>query len=209
MGRVERDTKMRGRPQFWSLIERGDPTACWLWRGPTQTKRPTIPNAVSLEGNVRQPTYHVYMHEYGSVPADTMLLHRCGNSLCCNPEHLYARPVSSTRTHCPRGHLLTDENTKMRGGTRVCLSCNRLRSAAGHARAAALKAARSTTYRLTYAGGLREVLTSWAALQARVGELRDQHGHTVIVEREVNGEFVRWKAPNRPNPKKTKGTVSL
>jgi hypothetical protein len=34
------------------------------------------------------------------------------------------------RTHCPAGHEYTPENTRVRGGKRACLACNRIRDRA-------------------------------------------------------------------------------
>jgi hypothetical protein len=84
----------------------------------------------------------------GPIHDGTEIDHLCRNRRCVNPDHLEAvshlvnvrrgespttlrrqgkRPAS-TRTHCFRGHELTDENKVLRvNGTYDCRICRRLR----------------------------------------------------------------------------------
>lgn len=75
----------------------------------------------------------------GKIPEDKMVLHHCGNGRCINIHHLYlgtpkdnmrdrtrhgANPFAN-RSHCPRGHEYTPENTRT---ARYCKTCEALRS---------------------------------------------------------------------------------
>lgn len=71
-----------------------------------------------------------------------MALHRCDNPRCVNPEHLRAgtngdnmrdavqrkRHSNTKKSHCPRGHPYTPENTRVRlrddTTRRECRECN-------------------------------------------------------------------------------------
>jgi len=84
---------------------------------------------------------YIWEAENGPIPEDMMIDHMCRNRACCNVDHL--RVVTSrinaienslstsaknaAKTHCLRGHELTEANTcrtKRKG--RRCRLCNRL-----------------------------------------------------------------------------------
>ena len=69
-----------------------------------------------------------------------MVLHRCDNPPCCNPDHLFVGSNADNvadmaakgrdnwgwqkrKTHCSKGHPFTPENTRMDGTARVCRTC--------------------------------------------------------------------------------------
>lgn len=66
----------------------------------------------------------------------------CRHRNCCNPQHLELVSASENtfrqdhaerrKTHCPAGHEYTDENTFVRGGKRVCKTCERARDRSRH-----------------------------------------------------------------------------
>ncbi len=76
----------------------------------------------------------------GDVPAGLDLDHLCRNRACCEVSHLepVTRQVNllrgetitarhAAKTHCPKGHEYTAENTQMKRGTRQCRECDRIR----------------------------------------------------------------------------------
>ena len=78
-------------PAFWARVDTSEPDGCWNWTG-HQVLGPknTSPYGV-LGWNGRQQRAHrvAYLLKVGPIPTGAMVLHRCDNSLCCNPAHLY------------------------------------------------------------------------------------------------------------------------
>ena len=81
----------------------------------------------------------VYEALVGPVSSSIALDHLCRNPSCCNPLHLepvsmrenLARGADSSayqkrKTHCPKGHEYTPENTRLKDGRRrECRQCGR------------------------------------------------------------------------------------
>ena len=131
--------------RFWKKVAYGPVPAsrpdlgpCWLWVGAKNA------NGYGKWGNGKQTQYvHVAAYEaaIGPVPGGLELDHLCRVRHCCNPVHL--EPVThqenitrgdagkylSVRTHCPKGHEYTKENTELRvrnGSThKRCRTCSR------------------------------------------------------------------------------------
>jgi hypothetical protein len=148
--------------RFWSKVDRRGPDECWPWIGLRQTARGY---GVFSQGN-RSVRAHRFVYELrvGPIPAGYSIDHRCHkvdecaggptcpHRLCCNPAHLLpvAPGVNNTsercisrnaeKTHCPRGHEYTPENTKMLGsGSRACYACAKASGAARYQAKMALK----------------------------------------------------------------------
>ena len=75
-----------------------------------------------------------------TVPPGWHVDHRCRIRACCNPDHLEPVPAAENvargesfsarnarKTHCPKGHEYTDQNTRWHSGRRECITCIRAR----------------------------------------------------------------------------------
>ena len=121
-----------------AVEDRGYRTPCWIsnrsGNGDGYTK-------LTFEGKVRATHRFAYEVFVGPIPDGTVLDHLCSQRACCNPEHL--EPVvfkenlmrgdtpaalNARKTHCPKGHALTDDNlipANLKQGSRACLRCHR------------------------------------------------------------------------------------
>lgn len=73
--------------RFWSKVSKGDPAACWLWKGDDSNRY----RAFYVGGG-----RYVYAHRLahfittGRDPSPNMVIHSCDVPACCNPAHLRA-----------------------------------------------------------------------------------------------------------------------
>ena len=117
-------------------------TPCWVWV-----------KYINSDGygcmGVNKKTYSTHRLAYelwnGPIPPGLEIDHLCQTKACCNPEHLEAathaenvrrmektKPLTSKigwrnrqKTHCPKGHEYTPENTyTSRKGCRTCKTCH-------------------------------------------------------------------------------------
>jgi hypothetical protein len=117
------------------------PDECWIWPG---VKVGAGYGHISDDRGGRRGMRLVHRVVYealvGPIPEGLTLDHLCRTPACANPAHL--EPVThrenclrgqsqwainARKTHCPRGHAYTDENTQHRRGSRECITCVRAR----------------------------------------------------------------------------------
>lgn len=110
---------------------------CWLWLGCTTSTRYGRFNYNGKIINAHRFSYELFKE---SIPNGLHIDHLCRNPQCVNPEHLEAvtnkenilRGISivaqnARKTHCKKGHELTDDNLlpfPLKRGARICKQCN-------------------------------------------------------------------------------------
>lgn len=123
--------------RFWSKVSPQPDAGCWLWVASTSSSGY---GQFSGEQRRRRLAHRVtYETLVGPVPAGLELDHLCRVRRCCNPAHL--EPVTRSenhrrgiadevhraqqlaKTHCPKGHQYTPENTYLKAGARSCRRC--------------------------------------------------------------------------------------
>ena len=117
------------------IVEQDD--GCWVYPGQPSATYPMI----QIKGQRFVLHRLVYEEMVGNIPDGLVLDHLCRNTRCVRPDHLEpvtmkenllrgfgAAAENARKTHCLRGHELTDENTQVRArkdGSRArhCLVC--------------------------------------------------------------------------------------
>lgn len=126
-------------PAYYQAVASG----CWEWLGGTFHGYGVF--SASGKQSIRAHRVAFFLH-YGHWP--DCIDHLCRNRKCVNPLHLEAvsnkenvlRGIGITaknrlKTHCSKGHELTDSNVWMSArGQRICKTCSGKSSALTHAR---------------------------------------------------------------------------
>lgn len=127
--------------RLWPRIKQVE-SGCWEWQGAMDKLGYgfiRMPDRVHLVHRV------VWRALVAPLTLGLTLDHLCRNASCCNPRHLEEvtqrenvlrglapSAVHARKTHCIRGHLFDESNTRIyvkKNGrkARVCRSCKRLR----------------------------------------------------------------------------------
>lgn len=78
-------------PAFWARVDRRGDDECWPWIGKqTVSKKNTSQyGALGWKGSITRAHRVAFEIAVQLIPAGAFVLHRCDNTLCCNPKHLY------------------------------------------------------------------------------------------------------------------------
>jgi HNH endonuclease len=122
--------------RFWSKVEIKGEDECWIWKG---SKARGGYGHINING--KYPSAHRVAYEIvkGEIPPGMVLDHLCRNPSCVNPNHLEPvtyrenllrgvgiTAINAAKTHCPRGHEYTEENTYIsKRNQRTCRTCAR------------------------------------------------------------------------------------
>lgn len=131
--------------RFMSKVVKTD--SCWLWNAGKNYK--DYGNfSVTIENKTKTYRAHRFIYEYinGPIAEGMLVCHSCDTPRCVNPDHLWLGSVSDNamdcvnkkrhgmakKTHCPRGHEYTKDNTYFRANrarpSRECRQCRRIKN---------------------------------------------------------------------------------
>ena len=126
------------RETWLATVQRIMPDDCWNW---PWCKTPAGYGQIRVDGRNDYAHRVYYKRLRGAIPQGHQIDHLCRNRACCNPAHLEAvterenqrrglgwSGINARKTHCPRGHEYTTENTDGRPSRygRWCKACKRL-----------------------------------------------------------------------------------
>lgn len=96
------DVSARQRDQFWSHVDRSDPSCCWPWLGYINPEG-YGQASITVDGKRHRLAHRIaYMLEVGAIPAGCEIDHTCHKAVSCadeicphrscvmNPAHLEA-----------------------------------------------------------------------------------------------------------------------
>ena len=131
--------------RFNSKIEKRS-DGCWIWLGSNRGRDGMLYGSEDYQGR-RVGAHQLAMILFKGVCIDELgvngfhVLHKCDVPLCVNPSHLFLgthkenmadkikknRCTMKNKTHCPKGHEYTKENTYIsKNGARHCRECHKL-----------------------------------------------------------------------------------
>lgn len=128
--------------RFVEKIEFGG-DGCWNW---TAARQKDGYGRFGWDSKVGYAHRFAYESAVGAIPPGLVVDHICNNKLCVRPEHLRAvtqqenalalhsntkARINAEKTHCPKGHELSEDNlvaALWKAGRRSCLRCDRDRS---------------------------------------------------------------------------------
>jgi hypothetical protein len=91
----------KDRKRFWTKVSMGPVSECWPWRRSTNNHGY---GKFFIKGRLFGAHRIAYLLERGPL-GRLFCLHRCDNSLCCNPDHLFPGTVLDNNRDCiAKGH---------------------------------------------------------------------------------------------------------
>lgn len=86
---------------------------CWLWQGAVSSS-----GYGQLEEDGKTWTAHAYSYtcHNGKIPDDKQVRHKCGNKLCCNPNHLELGTARDNYNDSKEAHTKADSKRRSKTG---------------------------------------------------------------------------------------------
>jgi hypothetical protein len=74
--------------RFWKYVDKKSDNECWEWKASLMKRG----NYGQLRDNTKLLKSHRLSYEihFGKIEDGKFICHKCGNSKCCNPNHLYS-----------------------------------------------------------------------------------------------------------------------
>jgi hypothetical protein len=129
--------KSMGVEDFWSRVNIGAPDECWEWKDARHNQ------GYGRLGDSAYTHRIAWELTHGPIPSGSVIMHRCDNPPCCNPNHIQVatqgdnirdcsakgrlNSYNSRKTHCPNGHPYAGDNLIVisTNGRRKCRACKR------------------------------------------------------------------------------------
>lgn len=112
-----------------------DGFGCWLWLGAINTAKR---GQITIKGKAYATHRVMYTATRGAIEPGLVVDHLCEVPRCMNPNHLQVvtqrhnvlrsngiTANNHRKTHCKRGHEFTENNTRMKGDKRSCITCEK------------------------------------------------------------------------------------
>ncbi len=127
---------MNTAERFWCKVKKSD--SCWIWQG-AKIKSDAGYGVIRVLGKNKLAHRLSYEINVGAIVGNLWVLHKCDTPSCVNPNHLFLGTRSDNirdmyskgrgnrpnkhKTHCPKNHKYSKENTYLYKEERHCKKC--------------------------------------------------------------------------------------